>query len=219
MIIAIDGYTATGKSTLASLLASEIGFIHINSGLLYRSISYYLLSNDLNHQNLKFKSESIESLVKKFQLDLYHLKSNLSNLRLPAVSMLGMEIAKLSFVRAKVDSILKNTAANSDAIIDGRDIGTSVFPNADLKFFFVADLKIRAKRIAKERGIQDFESIKKEIEIRDYKDKTRDISPLKRASDSIEIDTGNITIEEGLKILLTHYNEHKNKTGSTFTTS
>jgi cytidylate kinase len=201
MIIAIDGYSATGKSTLAGLLANKIGFRHLNSGLVYRAISYNLQKNGIETSYLPSDIEKIKLLTEQYSIELEELDKNISELKAPQVSQLGTQIAKLPFVRDRVTGILKDAAANSNIVVEGRDIGTVLFPNADIKFFFIADTTIRAFRLGRERNSNDYETMKREIELRDKEDETREISPLKRAEDAIDIDTSHITVEETLELL------------------
>jgi cytidylate kinase len=209
MIIAIDGYTATGKSTLADLLAKEIGFRHLNSGLVYRAISYNLLTNGINKSNFRNNLEKIKELTQKFHIDIEVLEKNILKLKAPEVSDLGTQISKLQFVRERVAEVLRVAAANSNIVVEGRDIGTVLFPNADIKFFFKADTTIRADRLGRERNSNDYEALKKEIETRDKEDETREISPLRRADDAIDVDTSHITVEETLELLKRFVNEIK----------
>jgi cytidylate kinase len=201
MIIAIDGYSATGKSTLAGLLANKIGFRHLNSGLVYRAISYNLLKNGIDTSNLASEIEKIKLLTEQFNIELEELDKNISELKAPEVSQLGTQIAKLPFIRDRVTVVLRDAAANTNIVVEGRDIGTVLFPNAELKFFFVADTTIRAFRLGRERNSTDYETMKREIELRDKEDETREISPLKRADDAIDIDTSHISVEETLELL------------------
>lgn len=209
MIIVIDGYSATGKSTLADLLAKKIGFRHLNSGLFFRAISYNLLTNGIDKSNFQDYLERIKELTQQFHIDIEEIENNILKLKAPKVSELGVQIAKLTFIREKVTEVLRNAATNSNIVVEGRDIGTVLFPQADIKFFFKADTTIRANRLGRERNSTDFDAMKIEIETRDREDETREISPLKRADDAIEIDTSHITVEETLELLERFVNEIK----------
>lgn len=209
MIIAIDGYSATGKSTLADLLAKKIGFRHLNSGLVFRAISYNLLTNGIDKSNFQNNFEGIKELTQQFHIDLEELENNILKLKAPEVSELGTQIAKLPFIRERVTDVLRSAATNSNIVVEGRDIGTVLFPQADIKFFFKADTTIRANRLRRERNSTDFEAMKIEIETRDREDETREISPLKRDDDAIDIDTSHITVEETLDLLERFVNEIK----------
>jgi cytidylate kinase len=209
MIIAIDGYSATGKSTLADLLAKKIGFRHLNSGLVFRAISYNLLTNGIDNENFQDDIEKIKHLTEDFTIHLEDLEKNILKLKTRQVSELGTQIAKLPFIRDRVSEILRGAATKSNIVVEGRDIGTVLFPQAEIKFFFKADTTIRANRLGRERNSTDFEAMKIEIETRDREDETREISPLKRADDAIDIDTSHITVEETLELLERFVNEIK----------
>ncbi len=209
MIIAIDGYSATGKSSLAEFLAKKIGFRHLNSGLIFRAISYNLLRNGIDLSNFKDNIERIKELTQQFHIELEELEGNTIILKAPCVSELGTQIAKLPFIRERVTEVLRIAATNTNIVVEGRDIGTVLFPQADIKFFFKADTLIRARRLGRDRNCDDFEALKREIETRDFEDVTREISPLKRAEDAIDIDTSYITVEETLELLERYINEIK----------
>ena len=209
MIIAIDGYSVTGKSTLADLLAKKIGFRHLNSGLFFRAISYNLLINGIDKSNFQADLEKIKELTQKFHIDLEVLEKNILKLKTLEVSELGSQIAKLPFIRERVTDVLRIETSNSNIVVEGRDIGTVLFPNADIKFFFKADITIRAYRLGQQRNSIDYEALKNEIETRDKEDETREFSPLKFADDAIVIDTSHLTVEESLELLERFVNEIK----------
>ncbi|MCB1194085.1 MAG: (d)CMP kinase [Leptospiraceae bacterium] len=194
MIITIDGYSATGKSTIASKLAQEIGFQHLNSGLIYRTISYYLNSNGIFLYNYMNQIKIIKSLLNDFELT--EMKVDITILKSKDIGIFGTKIAQIDFIRDVANSIQKDVASKNNTIIDGRDAGTVVFPNADFKFFFVADINIRAERIANERKENNIELIKEELIDRDKEDIYRKIAPLKKPKNAIEIDTSFLSIEE-----------------------
>ena len=201
MIITIDGYSITGKSSVSSLLAQELGFIHMNSGLIFRAISYEILKNNINTNNFQEKIEEIAFLIKDFQVDFKEWDRNYPKLRTTKVTELGMQLSKYTFVRQKVVELLKKGAQNQNVVVEGRDIGTVVFPNADRKFFFIADIDTRVSHVQKETQRLDIDNIRAEIEWRDKEDETREISPLRKASDAIEIDTTNLTINEIVQLV------------------
>ncbi len=207
MIIAIDGYSATGKSTLAKLLAKKMGYLHLNSGLIFRAISYNLISNGIVKDNFQDKMKKVEQLTSQFDIQIHKLEESILELKKPSISEFGTHIAKLEFVREKVLNVLKHFAEKFDLVVDGRDIGTVVFPNADIKFFFKADTEIRIIRLGIERNSTDFEGMRTEIEKRDKEDVLRTISPLKRAEDAIDIDTSHITVQQTLETLERYINE------------
>ncbi|MBR3797919.1 MAG: (d)CMP kinase [Bacteroidales bacterium] len=202
MIIAIDGFACTGKSTVADALAKKIGFKHINSGMFFRQITLLLYKKSITPKNLESNYDTVEKLVSEIKFDnLFSQKE----LKQQEIGELGSLVAKIPIVRNRVNEELHNIARNENVIIDGRDIGTNVFPNAEFKFFFVVNTDERAKRLIKERNIENtvenFEKSKKEIETRDHNDLNRDISPLKKANDAIEINRDNLSVEETVALL------------------
>lgn len=208
MIIAIDGQSSTGKSTISYLLAKRLNFSYINSGLLYRAITHNILINEINLNNFKDFTENIELLTKEFVFDLKKINNNLSILKSSKISALGTEIAKFQFVREKVNFFISELILNeNNIIIEGRDIGTNLIPNADFKFFFTADLDIRANRLALEMKSDKIDQMKLEIKKRDFEDENRKNSPLRKANDAVSIDTSYLTIEETINLIEQKLNE------------
>src|SRR5574343_409306 len=196
MIIAIDVYSATGKSSISEIIADKNGFQHINSGFIYRLISLFLLNRIITKCNYHQNVRVIETLVSDFTFDYSTIKKNKDKLRQKEVSDLGVLIAQLPVIRTIVNNYLRHVCEKSNCVVDGRDIGSEIFPNAELKFFLTADIDVRANRICNERRCFEFEKIKNEILQRDAFDEKRVISPLRRAEDAIEIDTSELTILE-----------------------
>ena len=212
MIIAIDGPAATGKSTSAKLLSKKLGFTYLDTGAMYRCVTLLILKN-----NVEIKNHShLDSLLMQFQLDIKKNKKDYlffldgedvsTNIRSTDVTNNVSAVSALPIVRKKLVSIQRKIAENQDSVVEGRDIGTVVFPNADIKFFIVADTIIRAKRrqldlikIGEEKTI---DSLVKEISDRDNYDSRRKISPLYKAIDAIEVNTTNTTIGEQVDFML-----------------
>ena len=207
MIIAIDGYSSTGKSTLAKVLAKKLNYLHLNSGLIFRAISHQLISNGIKKDNFLNRIEDVKKLTIEFDIQVSRLEENILELKKPEISELGAQIAKLEFVREKVLKVLKYHSKKSDLVVDGRDIGTVVFPNAYIKFFFKTETEIRVRRLGKERNSTDFDGMRTEIEMRDREDISRTVSPLKRADDAIEIDTSHISVQQTLETLERYIDE------------
>ena len=203
MIIAIDGFACTGKSTVADALAEKMCFLHVNSGILYRTITLYLCKNNITVENISSQNERIKLLLE--QIDLENQTYSVEELKQQKIGDLGALVAQIPFVRKKVSEELHRIAANHNVIVDGRDIGTQEFPNADVKFFFVVDTEERAKRLIAERGLEFTEEnlikCKKEIEERDQKDISREISPLRKAPDAIEINRNSLSVEDTVSLL------------------
>ena len=212
MIIAIDGPAATGKSTSAKLVSQKLGFTYLDTGAMYRCVTLLVLRNNVEINN----QDHLASLLKNFQLDIKkngkdHLflldGENVSkDIRSSDVTDNVSAVSALPVVRKKLVSIQRKIADNQDSVVEGRDIGTVVFPNADVKFFIVADTLVRAKRrqldlkrLGEEKTI---DSLIKEIRDRDNYDSQRKISPLTKAIDAIEVNTTNTTIDEQVNFMV-----------------
>lgn len=206
--VAIDGPAGSGKSTIARILASKLNFIYLDSGAMYRAIAWRVLNEniDLNH------SARLRPLIESthFEIDPNGLLVNGERvgeeLRTPEVSSLASEVAKNPIVREILVRKQQEMAKDHHVIMDGRDIGTVVLPNADVKIFLTASIDERAKRRYREfqqKGLEvDFEQLRNEIRQRDENDQNRSISPLRQAEDAIRIDTTNQTIEEVVEQIL-----------------
>lgn len=198
MVITIDGPGGTGKSTTAKLLAERLGYDHLNSGTLYRWITYNALQQNLNLTD----SDFLLKLTR--ELDYNNIDYNaLSN---QIVSDNVAKIAAIPEIREELLKIQRHYAKGKNVVVEGRDIGTVVFPDAEYKFYFTASLEIRAKRRYEQmqkQGLEaNYEQILESIANRDRQDMSREHSPLKKAEDAIEIDTDNLTVEEGIDIIL-----------------
>jgi cytidylate kinase len=217
LTIAIDGFSSCGKSTLAKDLAKELNYIFVDSGAMYRGIAFFtlqnkliidgvihtdLLINRLDEINLEFVYNK-----EKFESDLLLNGVNISTeIRKPDVAAIVSKIAVLKEVRSKLVSTQQKLGEFGGIIMDGRDIGTVVFPKADIKLFVTADPKIRAERRFKELLLKDLNTslvdITANLEERDLIDTTRKISPLVKAEDAIELDNSNLTRESQLQFVL-----------------
>ncbi len=202
MIIAVDGPAGSGKSTISKLIASDLGISYLDTGAMFRIVTLYFMENnkDLN------KDVSVEFLKKEISIDIVENKFFLngkdvsSKIRSNEVTNNVSYISALKGVREFLLFEQRKISQNRDIILDGRDIGTVVFPNADVKIFLTASAQKRAKRRVeqnKELNIEsNYEEILRDILKRDELDSTRKISPLKKADDAFEIDTTNISIKE-----------------------
>lgn len=212
--IAIDGPSASGKSTIAKLLAKKLNYIYIDTGAMYRCVGYYALLHDINLEDEKKVTELLKdihiSMDQKGHVFLNEQDVSLE-IRKNEVSMAASKVSTYQAVREFLVAQQRTLALSGGVILDGRDIGTVVLPDAQLKIYQVASVKTRAKRRYlenKERGIDgDLKSIEKEIEQRDYQDMHRTISPLKKAKDAIEIDTSNMSLDELLEEILKHFDK------------
>tara|TARA_B100000029_G_scaffold303610_1_gene296382 strand:+ start:734 stop:1387 length:654 start_codon:yes stop_codon:yes gene_type:complete len=207
MIIAIDGPAGSGKSSTAKLLAKKLGFIYLDTGAMYRAITLFFLNNNIDIQNIKSVKETLRkiklSIKDDNKFEVYLNGQNVTDdLRGSNIDNFVSNVSKILYVRKKMVSIQRDFANNQNIVVEGRDIGSNVFPNADFKFFLIADVMERAKRRLKEQKYQDsitLLELAKKIEIRDRIDSSRSISPLIKADDAIEIDTTVLTINEQVK--------------------
>jgi cytidylate kinase len=209
--IAIDGFSSCGKSTTAKDLANEVGYIYIDSGAMYRAVTWFSLSNELikgDQINIEVLKSVIDELRIKFKLnpvtgrpDTYLNGHNVEErIRSMEVSEHVSPIAALDFVREAMVRQQQQMGKAKGIVMDGRDIGTTVFPNAELKIFMTATPEVRAERRYKElvdKGIKaDYEEILNNIKERDYIDQHRAVSPLRRADDALLLDNTHLTIEQ-----------------------
>lgn len=208
--VAIDGPSAAGKSTIAKMVAKKENFIYIDTGAMYRCVAYYCLTQKIDLNDEKAVEQAIEHIQIRLTPDnkVYLNGEDVSNqIRQDQVSLGASCVSKYQVVRSFLVDEQRKMAKAGNVILDGRDIGTVVLPNADLKIYQIASVETRAKRRYLEnleRGLDaDLETIKKEIEERDYQDTHREISPLKKAEDAIELDTSSLTLEEVVEQVLT----------------
>lgn len=208
--VAIDGPSAAGKSTIAKMVAKKENFIYIDTGAMYRCVAYYCLTQKIDLNDEKAVEQAIEHIQIRLTPDnkVYLNDEDVSNqIRQDQVSLGASCVSKYQAVRSFLVDEQRKMAQAGNVILDGRDIGTVVLPNADLKIYQIASVETRAKRRYLEnleRGLDaDLETIKKEIEERDYQDTHREISPLKKAEDAIELDTSSLTLEEVVEQVLT----------------
>ena len=212
IVIAIDGFSSCGKSTMAKDLAREIGYIYVDTGAMYRSVTLYALRNDLFGDDGKVDEarlhDAIDNIEIAFRLnDETGRPDTLLNGECVEKDIRGLEvsskvslIAALPFVREKLVKEQQKMGLAKGIVMDGRDIGTVVFPQAELKIFVTASAEVRAQRRYDElmaKGMPaDFEDILKNVQERDYMDSHRAVSPLRKADDAIELDNSHMTIAE-----------------------
>lgn len=220
IIIAIDGFSSCGKSTMAKELAREIGYMYIDSGAMYRAVTLYCIQNGyinkrgVDKESLKKDMDKIHikfSFNQQSSLETYLNGINVEHeIRDMRVSANVSPVAVLDFVRKAMVAQQQELGKQKRVVMDGRDIGTTVFPQAELKIFVTAQAEIRAQRRydeLKEKGLEaSFDEILKNIKERDYIDQHREISPLRRAEDSILLDNSYMTIDDQRKWLIDKYN-------------
>lgn len=215
--IAIDGYSSCGKSTMAKQLARKLGYIYVDTGAMYRSVTLYAMRNGIFDAEGKVDAARLEACMADIRItfkvntttgtpDTY-LNGELveRDIRTLEVSNNVSAISALPFVRKTLVALQREMGAAKGVVMDGRDIGTTVFPDAELKVFVTASAEVRARRRYEElkaKGMPaEFDDILRNVEKRDYMDTHRDISPLCKADDAVELDNSNMTIAQQAKWL------------------
>ncbi len=209
MIIAIDGPSASGKSTTAKGIAKKLKILHVDTGAMYRAITYVLKNDRIVYENRKVLSNYLNGVEVSFnnQNEVCFNGTSISkHLRSKAVTEMVSHISALDLVRKKMVLSQRKIAQNRDCVLDGRDIGSVVFPNAEYKFFLDANIEDRAKRRLKEfsRDGEEitYQEVIDQLKKRDRLDSTRKISPLIRSKDAILIDTSKLTIEQQIEKII-----------------
>ena len=223
IVIAIDGYSSCGKSTMAKDLACEIGYIYVDTGAMYRAVTLFAMRNRLFGDNGDIDTDRLEQMLPEvsisFKIDTETGKPETclngevveKEIRSLEVSQHVSPVAALPFVRAKLVEQQQAMGKEKGIVMDGRDIGTVVFPNAELKIFVTATAEIRAQRRFKElqaNGMPaNYDDILKNVEERDYIDTHRETSPLRQADDALVLDNSQLTIAEQKKWLMDIFKE------------
>ena len=208
IIIAIDGYSSTGKSSFAKIVANEFSFLYLDSGALYRGVTLFAIENgyiaDDNAINVPELEKALENLDLHFGPEGTYIGERCIEREIRSMEVAGKvsPIATVAEVRAFVDRKLREFGSKGRIVMDGRDIGTTVFPNAELKLFMTADPLVRAQRRADEmraKGMDaDIQEVLKNLQERDYIDSHREVSPLTQAEDAVVLDNSHMTMEEQL---------------------
>jgi len=210
MIITIDGWSACGKSTLAKQLAKKIGYLYIDSGAIYRAITLYFLRNNIDLTDTRQIKEGLNNITLEFIVNKYtdHSEIYLNGenveyiIRDLIIAEKVSDVAALKDVRTFAVAVQQEMGKNKGIVMDGRDIGTTVFPKAEIKIFMIADQAIRVERRFREMFEKNpnitLDEIKSNLEMRDYIDSHRAVSPLRKAEDAIELDNTNLTEKEQL---------------------
>ena len=214
IIITIDGYSSCGKSTLAKALAEELSYVFIDSGAMYRAITLYFLRNHVNWNVQDEVVKALENITLEFsysdQTNISEIYLNDENVEWLIRDMVVAEnVSEVAAVREVREFAVEQQRKMGDAkgiVMDGRDIGTTVFPNAELKIFLTADPAVRVERRFREMLLKNphitIDEVRTNLEVRDYIDSHREFSPLKKAKDAIVLDNSNLTIKDQLKIAL-----------------
>ena len=215
LVIAIDGPAGTGKSSATRRLADLLGFVHVDTGAIYRAVAFLTLEKQrMSNLGSEMSVETASEIAKSVHLEFHRLQGkNPANrifangrdltdfIRTPEVSMTASRVSAIPAVRSALLALQRSLGCAGSSILEGRDIGTIVFPDADLKFFLTASVDERAKRrlIELEAAGADapsFEEVKAQIIERDLGDSTRSVAPLRKAPDAIEVDTSTLTLDE-----------------------
>jgi len=210
IVVAIDGYSSCGKSTLAKALAKKLHFIYVDSGAMYRAVALYFIRRDIDTKNHDQIAEALKDIHLNFHSRDYQTHITLNDeevsaeIRQMPVSDKVSEIAAIKEVRTEMVRQQQRMGKSKNVVMDGRDIGTVVFPHAQIKLFMTADPKIRAERRYKEllptNPEMTLEEVFENLAHRDYADTTREESPLTRAEDAIVLDNTNLTPEQQLQL-------------------
>ena len=221
-IITIDGPAGSGKTTVSKALAQRLGCIYVDTGALYRGVAFELQRQKIDYKEDKALEKFLKSLDLTFAIDGDHDNGQfllLSSgrditpyIRTPEISMLASLSSARPLIRSALLNVQRNIADEQDAVFEGRDMGTVVFPGASFKFFLFADITIRAKRRFDEMPEEEknFTQVQKEMEIRDYNDSNRVAAPLKPAEDAIHINSSDLTIGQVIEKMLEHIKKAKN---------
>jgi len=217
IIVAIDGYSSCGKSTLAKALAKKLHFIYVDSGAMYRAVALYFLRNNIDLNNHEQIAEALKNIHLNFHSRDYQTHITLNDeevsdeIRLMPVSDTVSAVSAIREVRKEMVKQQQRMGKSKNIVMDGRDIGTAVFPDAPLKIFMTADPKVRAERRYKEMLPKNpditLEEVFENLAHRDYQDTTRTESPLVRAADAIILDNTNLTPEQQLDFALEKVHE------------
>lgn len=206
MKVAIDGPAGAGKSSIAKAVSKKLGFVYIDTGAMYRAVAVYAIENGIEIKEENFTKEVLDEIKIDITYEdgtqkIFLLGKDVSErIREADVSIGASNVAVIPAVRLKLVELQRSLAEKTSVIMDGRDIGTYVLPDAEVKIYLTASSDVRAKRRLlemKEKGMEaDFETVKRDIEYRDKNDSQREFAPLRKAEDAVLVDTSDMTIEE-----------------------
>lgn len=212
--IAVDGPSGAGKSTIAKEIAKELSIDYIDSGAMYRAIGYKMVERGIALDDEKGVTDLLEDTKIDFKEGSIYLDDeDISNeIRTPLISRMASDCSKLFAVREKLVELQRKMGEEKSVIMDGRDIGTNVFPDAEFKFYITATVEERARRryleLQEKGDYQTLEEVLKDMEQRDYNDSTRELNPLVKAQDAVLVDTTDMTIEEVKDYILGEINDY-----------
>ena len=220
--IAIDGFSSCGKSTMAKALARNVGYLYFDSGAMYRAVALFCMQNDMINEG-KINTEALKERMSEIHISFEadpETKNSITflngvnvehKIRSLEVSQVVSLVAALDFVRSEMIEQQREMGRQKGIVMDGRDIGTTVFPDAEMKVFVTASAEVRAQRRYDEltaRGDKpDYQEILENVQLRDHIDQTREVSPLKKADDAILLDNSNLTREEQMEWLMNEFNK------------
>lgn len=210
--IAIDGPAGAGKSTIAKLVAKQLGYVYVDTGAMYRALAIHFLKNGLSVDDTDGIVDACKhaEVTLQYENGLQQVYLNGENvtamLREEAVGTMASVTSAIGEVRTQLLELQRNLAKTQDVVMDGRDIGTNILPNADVKVYLTASVETRAKRRyleLQEKGVVcDLQEIARDIEERDMRDMNREIAPLKQAEDAVYVDSSDMTIEEVVQTII-----------------
>ena len=213
IIVAIDGYSANGKSTTAKKVAKALSYIYVDSGAMYRAVTLYLLENSIDPNDNTAVIESLKNIEIDFQVDENGISQTLLNgdnvekeIRTMRISNSVSQVSAIPEVRAEVVAMQREMGKQRGIVMDGRDIGSVVFPDAELKIFMTAQPEVRAQRRLLElqaKGVEtSLDDVMKNLAQRDKMDTTRDVSPLRQVDDAVVLDNSNLTFDEQVEFIV-----------------
>ncbi len=214
-IVTIDGPAGAGKTTVSKALAVSLGWVYVDTGALYRAVAY-----EIDRQNIEWKDPQVlEPFLQGLDIGFGKNASGLSvissgrditgNIRTPGISMLASTTSALPSVRKALLGVQKEIGRKQDAVFEGRDMGTVVFPDAQVKFFLFADLCVRARRRFAEMSdpSKDLDTVQRELQLRDEQDASRTIAPLKPAADAVHIDASCLSVDQVVEKMLSEISQ------------
>jgi CMP/dCMP kinase len=207
-VVAIDGTSGSGKTTTAKKVSKLLGWLYLDTGATYRAVAYFVLSRGISPNDEEKVTQILDELdieiekVNNEQRAIVNGEDVSNKLRTDEINKAVTPVSKMKAVRKFLVGIQRKIVNDKNAIIEGRDIGTVVFPDADLKFYMDADISIRARRRGLQDSKEDLEEVEKDLKRRDHHDSTRKESPLKKADDAYLLNTSSLSIEEQVKIVI-----------------